>query len=119
MRLPRFTTRRLMVLVAVVGIVLGVTVRLHRLRAGHEAHAAKFAEREALYRSMLAGFDRWVVKCRGLKTEDDSETLRLRRESIVTGREYYAALRRKYDRATQYPWLTVPPDPPAPDGFSD
>jgi hypothetical protein len=88
MRLPRLTTRRLLVLVAVVGIVLG---------AGQELRRRSARYREISNRHFAAlGFEGsgsvWEPAPR-----------------------WHSAMWKKYDRLARYPWLPVEPDPPPPE----
>jgi hypothetical protein len=89
---PRFTVRRLMVAVAIVGIVLGVTIerrdRFRRIAVHHRAEFQKLASR------MKAG------------SHEESDWLPI---------EWHESLARKYKRAACYPWLPVATDPPEPE----
>jgi hypothetical protein len=85
MRLPRMTTRRWMILVAVLGVVMGViayAVRLARLR--------DYYFNQSLIFHVLA---------EDAEPSSPREAERLRR------------LWKKYENAARYPWLRVEPDP--------
>ena len=89
MRLPRFTTRRLMVLVAIAGVVLGAGQELRRRSSRYRAIAIAH-----LPNSRHIFGNRW----------ETSPQL-----------DYHDAMFEKYDRLARYPWLPVPPDPPMPE----
>jgi hypothetical protein len=99
---PKFTNRRIMVIVAVAALVLG-GVRWHRwamarrlvyqrIAIVHDIKGARF--REA-----------WVVCPHG-------ELLPSQPESRKAA--YHEAMEDKYKTAANYPWFPVPPDPPEP-----
>jgi hypothetical protein len=101
MRLPRITTRRLMVLVAVVaGALYGV--HLKRL-SRHYQDTADARARHALE----------VFPQRRTSFEVPYPSYLEYQEQFVR-KEYHDALRMKYERVARYPWLPVPPDPPEP-----
>ena len=95
MRLPRIrmTTRRWMVAVAIVGIVLGVTIERHnrfrKIADYHQGEIMKLARRLAAF----AGSSDHPL----IPRLDSHESMRL-----------------KYEHAARYPWLPVEPDPPEP-----
>ena len=111
MRLPRMTTRRWMVVVAIVAFVIaGEQMRRasarYRLRA--ESHALREADlrREA---EKWRGVQPWVFG--GLRGQEARDVMLL--PEFV---EYHARFGRgKYERAARYPWLPVEPDPPEPE----
>jgi hypothetical protein len=94
MRLPRFTTRRLMVLVAVAGLAMGVALELRR--------RSEFFQRIAQAHAERAVENLWGI----LGPDADSAS----RKYV-----YHNGLSQKYKRAARYPWLPVPPDPPPPE----
>ncbi len=85
MKLPRLTIRRLMLVVAIAGLVLGVLVerraRFLRIAARHKIPASDPAFN---YRGFY-----------------------IPRRLI-----YHGMMESKYERAARYPWLPVAPDPP-------
>jgi hypothetical protein len=83
MRLPRMTTRRWMVAVAVAAVLMGA--------------------------SHLAWLN-WVYQVAALThgVEEEAADAAMNRKTA----EYHAALRRKYEHAARYPWLPVKADPP-------
>ena len=100
---PRFTVRRLMIAVALaaallaVGRVFFLSARYARISASH--HAEEVAARDRVKwegRMMKKGYH-------------PAAKLPLARDVA----EYHAALKEKYRRASDTPWLPVPADPPA------
>ncbi len=95
MRPPRMTTRRWMIAVAVVGIVLGVTIerrnRFRKIAAHHQGQFRKLVSQGHLILSS--------------GSSDDPIMRRL---------EWHESMRLKYERSARYPWLPVDPDPPPP-----
>jgi hypothetical protein len=103
MRLPRvrFTVRRLMIAVAVVGISIGCAVGRRTAflaRAeGHRVRSGVFVYHNA------DGTSLWEIVGR-----DGSRISEARRS-------YHKDMLWKYQRAARYPWLPVWPDPPEPE----
>jgi hypothetical protein len=93
MRLPRMTTRRWMIAVAGVGIVLGASVELQR-RHDRFLHLAKHHEMQSFKLTDDTGLD--------ARMWSDAKF------------EWHRRLGEKYRRAATSPWLPVEPDPPAP-----
>jgi hypothetical protein len=101
MRLPRLTVRRLMVGVAIIGLVLAMAVMVRR-----SGEFREMAEQQAEYE---AG---------SLAYADDARGERGDPQRVVRGEQmaaYHRALKAKYARLARYPWLPVEPDPPEPD----
>jgi len=92
MRLPRITTRRLMVLVAVAAIFAFGAVMVRKAREYRHAAA------------------RHAIKARIIELEAGPATISKDRERAA----YHSRMKGKYDRAASRPWLPVPPDPPPP-----
>ena len=92
---PRCTVRRLMVAVAIVGVVLGVMIernsRFRKLASLHQAECEKLLKMPII---MFAG------------SSDDPVMRRL---------EWHYPMKLKYERAARYPWLPAAPDPPEPE----
>jgi hypothetical protein len=87
---PRFTVRRLMAAVAVVGLMLGSSTWLGR-------RAASFREAAISHRA---------------QAQHAGGSL-----SPITGKlwgRYNEAMADKYEQAARHPWLPVAPDPPEP-----
>jgi hypothetical protein len=112
MRLPRvrFTVRRMMVGVAIAGMVLGLThwfeSRDAWLRARRDFHWAQWT----LPIMESRGEDGRVVGPLQVTEDDGSpvDGLRARREL------WNYRMFKKYMKAARYPWLPVAPDPPEP-----
>jgi hypothetical protein len=117
MRLPRMTTRRWMVVVAVVAMALGgyfYAVTLKRSRDNYLEMARLYSGFEAYAREILA---RGELPYLHIEREDgrhSPEDQRDFREAMLREIDHYAALARKYERAARYPWLPVEPDLPEP-----
>lgn len=95
MRLPRFTIRRLMILVAIASLLMG-TQRLWGRRSF-------FLEQAETCDDRANDFAMGYV-C--LKDEYDTPGMYERLQA------YWVAMARKYRHAARYPWLSVEPDPP-------
>jgi hypothetical protein len=108
MRLTRMTTRRWMVAVAVVGLLLATALSGYRLkqrrdhilsRAQRHKHNAAFlmqvCETHRIIRTHWSRDDYLIALCR------------------ISS--YHAAMAAKYRHAARYPWLPVEPDPPEPE----
>lgn len=104
MRLPRMTTRRWMVVVAVVAPGTSAcveTIRLRQLSVYYGFRARRAAWKVRLYSQGLErGFMNYDLWC---------PADFCRREVAIN-----APLRLKYALAARYPWLPVKPDPPLP-----
>jgi hypothetical protein len=98
LRLPKMTTRRLMIVVAALAMLLGGAVlgqRLMRRRAYYLRHAAGYAEQERNFRHGPRG----VWDYRMNEQECDSETLA----------DKCAEMKTIYLHAASRPWTSVPP----------
>ncbi len=96
MRIPRMTTRRWIVVVMIVAVLLGVE-RTRRRAAYLQQRAVENEQAETAIKIIL-------LPAPGT----DVESLRRRAD-------YYAHLKEKYRRAARSPWLSIEPDPPAPE----
>jgi hypothetical protein len=141
MRVPRMTTRRWMIFVVVVGLLMGVIVggvrlRHHRpdvaIRAIHHAMRKIECERLKVNAEQMVMFKSLRKKILGSERSpgspdspaldkaamDKPKAAKLHWPDEVTRMEraiaYHAAMQRKYEDAAQRPWLPVAPDPPAP-----
>ena len=114
MRLPRMTTRRWMVVVAVIGLLVGGGVRLKRRRdyflSLARSHAQKMPSSTAEGKALRSRFG-------STSRMSGEEILLLSRDfdRLRNRADHHAALRRKYERAARYPWMSVEPDPPEPE----
>jgi hypothetical protein len=89
--IPRFTVRRLMVAVAIIGSALGITIeRRERFRWIAVHHRAAVPQH--------------IPGIMPLGMEDKDWRLI----------EWHESMARKYEHAARYPWLPVAPDPPEP-----
>jgi hypothetical protein len=129
MRLPRFTLRRLMVLVAVAGLALGIE-RSRRRREALLVAESKHATEAAMYRqsSDLYASNAWkhraqAAKIRqGFRASPSKATALDQLAGLVEGEahgygalaDYHDAMREKYRRAARFPFWPVEPDPPSP-----
>ena len=119
---PRFTVRRLMIAVAVVGIFTawGIEGERRRARFSEEnfLHSLNHDfKQECLYKvglpdeiglgPVIPGFE----KDHARMVEDRMKLSRW----LVSKVEYYKFMAAKYEFAARYPWLPVLPDPPEPE----
>jgi len=107
MRLPRMTTRRWMIAVAVVGLVL-TGLDLERRRSRYRGLAAH-------YRTLVAGvqeIEGGPLAGKMFRNPPGKSYAVVESRDLVQFRRTMAA---KYERAARYPWLPVPPDPPPPE----
>jgi hypothetical protein len=133
---PRFTIRRMMVAVAVVGASLGF-IQLRRLAKNHDVRAAHHARQEAALRACLdtvreevddggyrLTFDEGTVFASGVTSKAPLpfglpgrgvEGAYRTRDGWSRLAAWRGELRRKYERLARYPWLPVAPDPPIPE----
>jgi hypothetical protein len=95
---PRFQIHVVMLFVAYLGILMGLTTTTTRLGAKARMYEQKFMAIEGLitvYNTMMEKDSRAAAGCQ-----------------IMLG--YYKPLIAKYDAARKRPWINVPPDPPLP-----
>jgi hypothetical protein len=97
----RFSVRRLIVAVAIVGILLGVWLGLERRRE-------RFRELS----------DRHEVQAQLCEVRVFISKIERKPEAWLAGNkarfEHHLAMMRKYQQAARRPWLPVAPDPPEP-----
>ena len=101
MRMPRMTTRRLMVAVAVVAILMGGEL-MRRRRAACLERLTWLQGRETAWGADDPSWEREVAS-RYLK--------RGKQMGVVEALAEVARQKRKYEYAASHPWLPVPPDP--------
>src|SRR5258708_3462243 len=98
MRLPRLTIRRLLLVLAIIGLVLATVVMVRR-----SGEFREMAEQQADYE---AGSLAYADDARG---EGGDPQRVVRGEQMAA---YHRALKAKYARLARYPWLPVEPGPP-------
>jgi hypothetical protein len=107
MRLPRMTTRRWMIVVAITAVGFGTGLLIERSRS-YAALCALHTDGEKECRRIVEAF------------EGNHLDPAIWRDAITFARRcrrllpYHAALKRKYQRAARCPWLPVEPDLPMP-----
>jgi hypothetical protein len=104
------TTRRWMIAVAVLALILGPS-RLAVRRAAFVGRSRDHAAWLRVYRANLAAYESGRIQYRNATPEfirgyDDVLQRKIR---------HHEGLKAKYDRATRYPWLPVESDPPEPE----
>jgi hypothetical protein len=114
MRLPRLTTRRLMVLVAVMAVLLEGALMYQR-SAYCRKRATYCRHRAGAFRAIHAG----RMQVYRFRIDPSGPVLGTTRESQKAWAEYYELLGRRYDQVARRPWLAIPLDPPAPEGSYD
>ena len=138
MRLPRMTTRRLMIAVAVVAILstAGIMVRRSRDFARQAAfHAAEEERRRFLLWAFAPGFEESFkqeqkdlvrlayvrnpirnpdLREQATQSHQDANEEHARMNALERQRGYHAGLKQQYERAVTHPWEQVPLDPPEP-----
>jgi hypothetical protein len=134
MRLPRMTTRRWMIAVAVVAVAMGgfvgaravlqYFVALDRVRY-HAGMEGTWSWLNPLGRDQLREIDQMmdlIEKQRPITGDARlNEEMRARFDEyrrlsalLLRKMEYHAAMARKYRHVARFPWLPVEPDPPEP-----
>ncbi len=106
MRLPRMTTRRWMVVVAVLALILAARTEVGRLLNLRQHHLAM----AGLYGKWEMDYDRWRSRYLERMPSGAESSPRLRRTEQILS--YCAQMREKYERAARYPWLPIEPDQP-------
>ena len=105
MRPPRFRLRSMMILVAVLALSLSAAVLWRR-----REHYRRLAEAYALTEMVLRVDSNMARGSAAFPLLDLSESM----DRNARQADYYARLRRKYERAARRPWLPVEADPPEP-----
>jgi hypothetical protein len=109
-RFPRMTTRRWMIAVSVVGLLLGSGLwgeRLNRLSQAYRVKSVTHARQETLHRRELALLRRIERKD---PTGSTMRTIALQ-EALI---DHHVSWARRYKHAAQRPWEFIPPEPPPP-----
>jgi hypothetical protein len=125
MKLPRFSVRTLLVLVALIGIVLNAVVLLKR-RGIYLSQASTWRGTEQHYHDNILRIQKVILeleeliatqKANGEDMTRHEELLRFYAGCLITARSganAAATSKRRYERAARFPWLGVPPAPPEP-----
>ena len=108
MRLPRMTTRRWMVAVLIIGLLMGGVVGGYRLRRRYDNFVFCIQSHGVVLSFCREKHDPFWREIVGRYHGPISEAELLREI------EYHEAMYRKYRHAALYPWLPVEPDPPEP-----
>jgi hypothetical protein len=101
---PRFTTRRLMVAVAIVALSMGTGLWVIEMRA-----------RSASYLKRAFEFHGQTLRVGSTYTKDGRRFRIGEDENTQLQDEWARKLARKYRRLSDYPWLPVDPDPLPPE----
>jgi len=114
MRLPRMTTRRWIVAVAAIGLMIGGVVLLKQRREYFlslvESHQKEVDSSTARGKALKSRFG-----LTSAMTTEEIMHLHREHDRMMDRADYHASLARKYEHAARYPWLFVEPDPPEPD----
>jgi hypothetical protein len=138
MRWPRMTTRRWLILIAIVAIACGAEM-MRRRSVSCRAKANRYALEEAKTRARGERSDRSAAECKKhlreiqAFAESGGGAFRVSWKSLIDSATrsatiasdqaehchrwaaYWGALKAKYERAARRPWLPMEPDPPRPD----
>jgi hypothetical protein len=106
MRLPRMTTRRWMVAVGIVGLLMSTALSGYRLKQRRDDYLSRAQLHSAEF-FMRAHKTHLIIRTH--RNRDDY----LDTQCLISG--YHAAMASKYRHAALYPWLPVEPDPPEPE----
>jgi hypothetical protein len=96
----RLTLFRMMVVVAAVGVALGVGVEVARLAQLASSYRKKAADCADTERNLVDSF---------------YQNPHPGNQFLMDSAAYYGGLKRKYEAAARRPWVSVPPDPPVRD----
>ncbi len=114
---PRFTVRRMMVAVAILGLVVSVGIFSAR-RQSFAIMARDYANMETaarLFEKDFPGpFSLYVVRM----IDTEKGFVQVKGQKVA----YYAQMKEKYERAARFPWLSIgadPPEPPDPEWSSE
>jgi hypothetical protein len=114
----RFTTRRLMTVIAVLAVWMGPGREFVRRWVHHTGLASRYAVREEMLKAAITN-QLWqldLLECGRMGVRDETKNAALiesRRNNLRIlddDTAYYAALRRKHQHAASRPWETVPSD---------
>jgi hypothetical protein len=116
MRLPRMTTRRWMIVVVVVGVLMGgivVADRLRQRRADFNTLAQHHTYMKVYFRDWgqsASAVALWEASGRS----DAHARLKDLKDRLSRLLAYHESMERKYQHAVRYPWLAIEADPPEP-----
>ncbi len=100
----RLTVRGLMVVVAIIGLVIGIGVEGQRRRERY----VRLARQHAIIREDLHKFLMIIPPADSVQFFGD-------RQAIADRVGYHGRMKMKYENAARHPWFPVEPDPPEPD----
>lgn len=116
----RFTLQRMVLAVAVLALIIGA-LRIVWLRNGYQKAAVYYAAMEKLQRDLQrfgeedARAEEELALAFGQKVSgEQKEQQATEARGMQRLADWYAELKRKYERAAARPWLPVDPDPPPP-----
>jgi hypothetical protein len=128
--MPSLRTRlRTILIVVALAASAFACERMRRLRAHYLEKTRSHAAQEATCRNTSTSFGQMIslqrkyydLEVQNKSSEQLIDSLRfvlgrLERDGLLWQRRaaHHAALRRKYEFAASHPWMSVPPDPPAP-----
>ena len=114
MPLPRMTTRRWMILVALLAVGLGWGLHLDRLEREYQSRTLEFSRKVGESEADLALLETRLKLRFPRMTPAEEAATRLEIRKLAEDVAYYKRMHLKYKRAHRRPWLPVPPDPPKP-----
>jgi hypothetical protein len=116
MRLPQMTTRRWMIVAAVVGPLAGMHLKQWRGDLLLKQRQDYFLSRMQIHLKGVKACDMVYADGSCQTLWSDARREKWKREVSLTPRRhaYHVAMYQKYERASRQPWLPVEPDPPAP-----
>ncbi len=116
MRLPRMTTRRWMVVVAISAMVIAASLWVSRalLRAQEYRRLAIVHLAFGNLCFGEAGEYRYAADHSRASDRRDRDELQMIEAHQLKLANYHHDMARKYEHAARYPWLPVEPDPPPP-----
>ncbi len=112
MLVPRFPVRRLMIVVAIAGLLLGGFVEFQILRRRSDRYrqiAREHAEMGKMLRSLAGQPGMNLLYC---APAPGTRSVAFSIREVI---DHQDRLRRKYERAARYPWLALEPDPTLPE----
>jgi hypothetical protein len=114
MRVPRMTTRRWMIAVAVMAVMLAAAAALFRRRLGLRERGDYHARRGGILTDRARGFEQLALKFADREPRITAEWRAYAACEAEIG-AWHARLKEKYRHVARYPWLPIEPDPPEPE----